>query len=291
MQTYGEIKRKLFMLPGLRYAVINVDDPFGKEILAGLPGHVQAVAYSLDPQTATEVDAEHQGNVMYLGCVHATNLSLQPKGLSCQLNSPWGSANLQSELLGRFNASNLLAVAAVLLLRGNAIDDVANALSHLQSIKGRMQTFTDKSQPLVVVDYAHTPDALEQALQALQAHCKGDIYCVFGCGGDRDTGKRALMGKVANDYCQHITLTNDNPRSEDPDAIINDILGGITDKGKVHIETNRHTAIQVTIAQATPKDVVLVAGKGHENYQLIADRRLPFSDIDTVNELLQEAAQ
>ena len=194
-------------------------------------------------------------------------------------------------MLGRFNASNLLAVASVLLLKGLALDVVASELSVLQAIPGRMQAFHERQQPLVVVDYAHTPDALEQALRSLKHHCEGDLYCVFGCGGDRDKSKRALMGKLADQYCQSITLTNDNPRTEDPLDIIHDILDGIADQQKVVIETDRLTAIRVTLAKATAKDIVLVAGKGHENYQLIGGKRLPFSDIDTVSGLLQETAR
>jgi len=289
--SYAAAKQQLFHSNGLRYAVINVDDETGRAFIRQLPDSVRFLAYSLDAQTALETDAVFQDNVMYLGCATASGLTLTSKGIEMELDSPWGCASLASRLLGRFNASNILAVVSTLLLQRLPMDVIVKAVKRMKPVAGRMQTFREKHQPLVVVDYAHTPDALEQVLVALKEHCRGKLYCVFGCGGDRDTSKRAMMGAVAEQYADAITLTNDNPRSEAPEDIIEQIIAGISDKQRVSIEKDRLTAITSAIHAASQKDVVLIAGKGHETCQIIGDNVLDFSDIDTVSACLHEASR
>ncbi|WP_126453504.1 UDP-N-acetylmuramoyl-L-alanyl-D-glutamate--2,6-diaminopimelate ligase [Sulfuriflexus mobilis] len=286
MENYARSKQLLFEQAGLRYAVINADDAFGRELLISLPDSVQSVAYSLSEEGNAE-STELRHSVMHLGCVQGSDLHFSGDGMSVQVSSPWGDGELQSPLFGRFNASNVLAVMAVALLTGMRLPSVLAGIQQLQSVPGRMQKIESaKGQPMVVVDYAHSPDALEQALSALRVHCRSELYCVFGCGGDRDRGKRPLMGSVAEQWADHIILTDDNPRSEDSRAIIEDIRGGIQNTDKLHIETDRRAAIAYAIARAGSSDIILVAGKGHENYQLIGDQRLPFNDAEVIAECL-----
>jgi UDP-N-acetylmuramoyl-L-alanyl-D-glutamate--2,6-diaminopimelate ligase len=179
-------------------------------------------------------------------------------------------------------------VLAVLLVAGVPLQEAANALAHAQPVAGRMERFGGTDQPLVVVDYAHTPDALEKALQALREHTFGKLVCVFGCGGDRDRGKRAQMGRIAEQLADVVILTNDNPRHEEPESIIRDIATGMQTTPSV--VPNREHAIRAALAEAQLGDSILVAGKGHEEYQQIGDRRLAYSDRDTVRALLGEAA-
>lgn len=281
MTSYGRAKQRLFKMPGLRYAVINVDDEFGRELLRSLPDGVQAVAYTL-------ID---KGDVKCAQLVCGTLLRQGLDGLEMQVTTPWGEARVASRLLGRFNASNLLAVLAALVVSGISLDDVVQKLGRVRPVPGRMECYGGRhDKPLVVVDYAHTPDALSQVLQALREHCHDTLWVVFGCGGNRDRGKRPLMGEVAQRYADQVVLTDDNPRYEDAGDIIADILAGVKSPQSVHVERDRAQAIAWAVSQATAHDVVLIAGKGHEDYQLIGDEKLPFSDSEQVRNLLQEAA-
>lgn len=289
MESYARSKQMLFEQPDLRYAVINADDSFGREILTSLPDTVQSVAYSLSDQGNAEA-SELRNSIMHLGCVQGSDLHFSPDGMSMQISSPWGDGELKCPLFGRFNASNVLAVLTTALLTGMRLPEALQGIQQLQSVPGRMQHVDAVSgQPLVVVDYAHTPDALQHVLEALRVHCQGRLWCVFGCGGDRDRGKRPLMGSIAEQFADEIILTDDNPRSEYSMAIIEDIRGGIQKIENLHIETDRRTAIAYAIEHAADKDVVLVAGKGHENYQLVGTERLPFNDVDVITELLGAA--
>ena len=275
MVSYAAAKRRLFNMPGLRTAVVNVDDEFGRKLLGSLPEGVRACGYSLEQRTDTAL------------MVSGTDLRLSPKGLQMEVRTPWGNGTIESSLLGRFNASNLLAVLAVLLMLDVPLNRAIARLARLTSVPGRMESFGGDRVPLVVVDYAHTPDALEQVLIALQGHGKR-LWCVFGCGGDRDRGKRALMGAVAGRYADHIVITDDNPRSEKPDAITADIRAGIPGYIDVDVCHDRAGAIAGAIRQASVQDVVLVAGKGHEQFQQIGDLKRPFSDRDAVRDVLAE---
>ncbi|MCB1727284.1 MAG: UDP-N-acetylmuramyl-tripeptide synthetase, partial [Gammaproteobacteria bacterium] len=207
-----------------------------------------------------------------------------------RFDSSWGTGELQSHLLGRFNAENLVLSLAVLLAWDMPIGSAIAALEQVRPVAGRMMVFLAPHKPRVVVDYAHTPDALEKVLKSLREHATGRLVCVFGCGGDRDRGKRAQMGAVAQRLADRVVITDDNPRSENPRQIVEDILGGMTDRQAAHIEHDRAKAIQVSIAAAAANDLVLVAGKGHEDYQETAGRRFSFSDIAQVQAALHGGA-
>lgn len=277
--SYAAAKKRLFELPGLKTAVINSDDVVGRELLAGLSEEVDAVAYGFSPQFGMN-KCQH---------VVGSDLALNRSGLSFLVTSPWGEGKISSQLLGRFNASNVLAVLSVLLKMGFPFEWVSEQMQSLTTVPGRMERIGgQQGRPLVVVDFAHTPDALEHVLVALRAHCDGKLWCVFGCGGDRDKGKRSLMGAVAERYANQVVLADDNPRTENPDQIIQDILSGIEDSSRVSIEQDRAKAIAYAIQNSQENDVVLIAGKGHEEYQLIGDQKIPFSDRDEVHRLLGE---
>jgi UDP-N-acetylmuramoyl-L-alanyl-D-glutamate--2,6-diaminopimelate ligase len=218
-------------------------------------------------------------------------LILSQAGLHLKVRTDWGNTEIDAPLLGRFNASNLLAVLTTLLVSGVKLDDACQALKHISPPPGRMQTLGGDAHPLVVVDYAHTPDALEKVLATLREIVSGGrLVCIFGCGGNRDKGKRPLMGQAAVQGADEVWVTSDNPRNEDPRHIIDDILAG-TGGGKpdhpLHIEADRARAIFEAIGGAQPGDVVLIAGKGHEDYQEIAGERLPFSDVDVAHKALE----
>lgn len=278
MDAYARAKQRLFCMPGLEAAVLNMDDPFSSRLLAGLPAGVRVVGYSCNDGTALELEQ----------WVRASHIMPEYDGLALTIESSWGSGQLKSGLLGHFNVSNLLAVLAVLLERGIAFDAALGKLSELTTVSGRMQRFGGAGQPLVVVDYAHTPDALEHALKALQAHVGGRLVCVFGCGGDRDRGKRPLMGAVAEQYADKVIVTDDNPRTEAGDRIVEEILAGISERAQVEVIRQRDRAIEQAIREAVPGDLVLVAGKGHEDYQLVGHQVLRFSDQEQVEQCLAE---
>ena len=271
--SYGKVKRRLFMFPGLQSAVINSDDAFGRKLLQDPPGQAQPISYGLDHQ--------------YRPLVSGSHLQLDRNGLRMDINSPWGSGRLQSSLLGHFNALNLLAAIATLGCLNVPLPTSLQRLAEVDGIAGRMQLVNaGESGPLVVVDFAHTPDALQQVLQALRAHCKGRLWCVFGCGGERDQAKRPAMGDIAERFADRVVVTWDNPRNEEPGNIVGQILAGMDQPTAVHVERDRRAAIDSVISAADPDDLVLIAGKGHEEYQLIGDRRLAFSDAGTARAAL-----
>jgi UDP-N-acetylmuramoyl-L-alanyl-D-glutamate--2,6-diaminopimelate ligase len=272
MAAYGAAKASLFSAPGVRHVVINRDDPFGRELLGGLGKNMRVTTYGLEG-----------------GGVTARSLKLTHRGMALRVDSPAGRVAFTSPLFGRFNAYNLLAAFATLLALGLSAQEAAHRLSAAQPAAGRMERFGgEKGAPLVVVDYAHTPDALEQALAALREHTDGKLICVFGCGGDRDRAKRPLMGAIAERLADRVYLTDDNPRTEDPEAIVADIRAGMS--GEAHVIRNRPQAIAHALAGAGDKDIVLVAGKGHEGCQQVGSERLPYSDRDTVRALLARVA-
>ena len=280
MQDYADAKARLFRVAGLSLAVINVDDPVG----ANLATEVRPRTFTLAVGSGTDV--------MRLGdrYLQLTGVDVRADGLRMHFDSSWGAGELQSHLLGRFNAENLALALGVLLAWDMPIGSAIDALEQVRPVAGRMMTFLAPRKPRVVVDYAHSPDALEKALGALREHVSGRLICVFGCGGDRDRGKRPQMGEVAQRLADQVILTNDNPRGEDPQQIITGILSGMGDRNSVHVEPDRAKAIQVSIAAAAANDLVLVAGKGHEDYQETAGRREPFSDIEQVRSALQGSA-
>jgi len=265
MQAYGAAKARLFAWPGLDWAVINVDDGFGRALADGLPAGVRRLRCAIDGAAAE---------------IRASAVRTDARGLRFQLATPWGEAEVTTALLGRFNVANLLGVVGALGALGVDFALICDALAALQPVNGRMSRLGgDGMQPLVVVDYAHTPDALEQALLTLRAHCAGALTCVFGCGGERDAGKRPQMAAIAERLADRVVVTDDNPRSEDGDAIVAQILGGFDRPHAAVVQRDRAAAIDAAVRGAASADVVLIAGKGHEHYQEIAGRRLPFDDL------------
>ena len=209
------------------------------------------------------------------------------RGLKLDITTPWGSARLSSQLIGEFNAANLLGVLGVLMAAEVSLQDAVDALAQVEPVPGRLQMVRLPNAPLVVVDYAHSPDALEKVLRTLQNLLPpgAKLHCVFGCGGDRDPGKRPLMGEVATRLSNRVIITSDNPRSEDPRAIIEDIVAGA--HPNFAIETDRSSAIFSALQSAAPDDAVLIAGKGHETYQEVGTQRLPFDDVQVAREGLR----
>ena len=278
MEAYGAAKAKLFAWPGLRSAVINIDDAFGRELAAQLPTGVQALRFSMAD------DSEAQ--------VAASAIVTSAEGLAFQLRTPWGTRAIHSHLIGRFNVANLLAVVACLGALGEPFARVVEAVEQLQPVNGRMSRLGGlRGQPLVVVDYAHTPDALEQALTAVRAHCAGKLICVFGCGGERDAGKRPLMGEIAARLADVAIVTDDNPRGEDGDAIVAQIVAGMVAARAMTVERDRAVAIADALQLAHAGDVVLIAGKGHETYQDGATGKRPFDDLAVAHAVLERISQ
>jgi UDP-N-acetylmuramoyl-L-alanyl-D-glutamate--2,6-diaminopimelate ligase len=268
LSRYAAAKTKLFDLPGLRAAVLNLDDALGAELARRLAGRMRTIGYSLSPQRPVGVDEY----------VVARSDS--------ELESSWGRATVRLPVLGRFNVSNALGVLGCLVARGIPFEHAAQLLAKLPPVPGRMQAVGE--QPLVVIDYAHTPDALENVLHALRpvaARRGGRLAVAFGAGGDRDPSKRPLMGEIAARLADRVLITSDNPRGEDPAAIIAEIEKGIS--GKHEVEADRAVAIEKVISQAQGNDVVLIAGKGHENYQEIAGKRTHFSDEEQARAALR----
>ena len=262
MEQYGRAKARLFHWPGLRHAVINLDDDFGVQLAASLDrSQVDVLGYGLGK-----------------GEISGHRLDLSKRGLTLEIETPWGAGLIRSRLLGGFNAANLLGVLGTLLAAEVALDDATRVLEQVEPVAGRLQMVRRPGCPLVVIDYAHTPDALEKVLETLRGvlGTEGRLICVFGCGGDRDPAKRPLMGEIATRLADLAVVTSDNPRSEDPAAIIDQVIAGA--HPNYWTDPDRAAAIARAIREAGEQDVVLLAGKGHEIYQEIAGRRLPFSD-------------
>lgn len=278
--AYTDAKRRLFHTPGLSTLVLNVDDAFGRELAASPPPGVALVCYS--------TDARFEQRQCRGDWLHAQQVERLERGLRLSLvTSRWGTARLETRLLGAFNAANLLAALGALLAAGVDFDSAVQQLSRVDTVPGRMEAFGVHGQPLVVVDYAHTPNALDNALRALRPHCRGELVCVFGAGGDRDRGKRPRMGAVAEALADRVILTNDNPRGEDPGSILDQIAAGAQVPGRLQRIPDRAQAIDTAIQEAAADDLVLVAGKGHEDYQQIGNRRLAFSDRARVQQALR----
>ncbi|MEZ0469264.1 UDP-N-acetylmuramoyl-L-alanyl-D-glutamate--2,6-diaminopimelate ligase [Luteimonas salinilitoris] len=295
MDAYGAAKARLFAWPGLRAAVINLDDDFGRALHARLTA-ATAVPAEEDSTPPTEkvgkpqvVGVSARGDAAAM--VRAGDLALDGEGIAFDLRIGDTVHRLRSPLLGRFNVDNLLAVAGTLHALGEAPADIADALSRLQPVAGRMNRLGGSGgAPLVVIDYAHTPDALEQALASLRAHARGRIVCVFGCGGERDRGKRPQMAAIVEAGADRVIVTDDNPRGEDGDAIVADILPGFADPAAVVVQRDRARAIARAIGEAGAGDIVLVAGKGHEPCQEIGGVRHPFDDAAIARTALEGRA-
>ncbi|MBI2783614.1 MAG: UDP-N-acetylmuramoyl-L-alanyl-D-glutamate--2,6-diaminopimelate ligase [Gammaproteobacteria bacterium] len=266
MAAYRAAKAQLFRQPGLASAVINLDDPAGAELLGALPDGVVGHGYSARGATAA---------------IRAIDAEFSAAGVRARVATPWGEGALVSGLPGRFNLANLLAVIGAACAQGFALAAVLAAVPQLRAAPGRMQSVGGAAGPRVVVDYAHTPDALEQVLAALRESVAGGrLWCVFGCGGERDRGKRPRMGAIAVAGADRVVVTSDNPRGEAPDAIIAEILSGVAanQRDRLLVIPERRAAIARAIADASPADIVLLAGKGHETWQEIAGVRWPCDD-------------
>jgi len=273
MASYAAAKAKLFAYPNLRAKVINLDDEFGKQLAAQAQNNkVKTITYSLKSPKATIFAA----NVMVIGAKTHIYILAPDQGV-----------NFVSSLLGSFNVSNLLAVIGAAYALGFDLSHMLDVIPQLQAPVGRMQCLGSKNTPQVVVDYAHTPDALAQALQALRAHTKGKLICVFGCGGNRDKGKRAQMAQMAQSYADAVIVTADNSRFEDTNAIMADIKQGFTSLQQVKFIADRSEAIFCAIENAQMQDLVLIAGKGHENYQEVQGVKSHFSDIEQASMALK----
>tara|TARA_R110002126_G_scaffold98045_17_gene228134 strand:+ start:1471 stop:2931 length:1461 start_codon:yes stop_codon:yes gene_type:complete len=277
MAEYGQAKSLLFQPDISRRAVLNVSDSFGKSLASRHDIPVWAYGKAEDCQGLPRFLAYHP-------------LTATATGWQCLLTSQAGEHQLQLPLLGEFNVQNALAAISALLALGFDLTALLHAASRLQPLAGRMEQFVFSHDITVVVDYAHTPDALQQALQALRQHCKGQLWCVFGCGGDRDKGKRPLMGQLAQHYADHSIITSDNPRSEEPLQICLDIEAGMHDADNYRIEPDRKLAIKLALASAQPGDVILLAGKGHETTQIIGHEQHHYDERAYVRQLMSEMA-
>lgn len=264
LEAYGEAKARLFHWDGLQYAVVVTNQAFGAHL-----------ADSIDRSCTTVITVGSRAEV------RAEAVRATVDGLAFRFVSPWGSAEVHAPVVGLFNVDNVCCVLAGLLASGVPLEAAVAAAAEFRPVDGRMQVLRHAAGPTVVVDYAHTPDALEQALASLRQSLgdRGRLHCVFGCGGDRDHGKRPLMGAVAARLADRVVLTSDNPRSEDPLAILEAIRAGVTGATELSIEPDRGRAIALAVAVARPGDIVLLAGKGHETTQEIGGRRYPFSDV------------
>jgi UDP-N-acetylmuramoyl-L-alanyl-D-glutamate--2,6-diaminopimelate ligase len=268
MESYGAAKARLFCDMEIDHQVINADDEYGARILA-----------LNDGQERVSFGESEEANVW------ATEVALSATGIKAQIVMPQGTFELEAGLIGRFNLSNLLLTIAITERLGCSLDQIDAALRQITAVPGRMQRVSP-DQPLVVVDYAHTPDALEKALEALRTHCQGHLWCVFGCGGDRDTGKRTQMAAVAEKFADRVMVTSDNPRTEDPQQIIAMIMSGFGNADGVLSDVDRAIAIKKAIAELKSQDILLIAGKGHENYQDIQGVKMPFDDLEVALSVL-----
>ncbi len=266
--SYGAAKAKLFAYPTLKAAVINVDDAFGRTLVAGLAEGLPVYTYGA------------------AGDVRWQDLEFHAMGVRGRWLTPWGDAEFELPLYGEFSVANMAAALAVLCQAGHALSTVVAAAAQIRAVPGRVEFY--HGEPSVVVDFAHTPDALEKVLGALAPHVAGRLICVFGCGGDRDPGKRPLMAQAARRHADELWLTSDNPRSEDPAAIIEEMRSGLDDGAGVHECEDRRSAIEAAIRQAQPADLVVIAGKGHEDYQEIKGRKEPFSDREVVRAVMEQ---
>lgn len=273
MAAYRDAKAMLFEQPGLQHAVFNLDNKTGHDFAKHFSTKIPTITYSTCANSKADVVATH--------CQFTAN------GFRAAVQTPWGSGDISSSLLGHFNLENVLAVVSVLGILGMPFPLIRDRVAQLTPVPGRMVVYQQPNFPVVVVDYAHTPDALENALKALKHHCVGQLWCVFGCGGDRDKSKRAQMGAIAAQLSDRVVITNDNPRSESPEVIANQILNGEQDQRRCHVILDRQQAIQYALTSAGKDDLILIAGKGHETTQVIGEQVLPFNDGEVVERFLR----
>ncbi|MEE9310473.1 MAG: UDP-N-acetylmuramoyl-L-alanyl-D-glutamate--2,6-diaminopimelate ligase [Cocleimonas sp.] len=278
VEAYSDAKEKLFHGSSLKAVVLNLDDEFGRKIAKSLSQEQIVVGYGIG-----EIEGYPSGSLVAIDTKFTVN------GLCAVVQYGSQQGQLAVSVLGRFNLSNLLAALGAMLGLGINFNEAISQLNKVQTVAGRMEK-VGSSSALTVVDYAHTPNALESVLKALREHIENDanLICVFGCGGDRDAGKRPLMATVAEMYADVVIATDDNPRTESPEAIMKDIVTGFKNQQSIIIEHDRSTAIYKALKQAKSGDAVLIAGKGHENGQILATETIPFSDREQVERTLQK---
>jgi UDP-N-acetylmuramoyl-L-alanyl-D-glutamate--2,6-diaminopimelate ligase len=282
MQEYGEAKARLFLAPDLQRIIVNIGDEFGRRLAQSYGGRV--------PLTAVWIGAGESGWLADQ-TLYASAVTADLRGISLHIDGSFGKFELATKLLGGFNAENALVVLACLGSLGISISQAVPVLAQCTAPPGRMEVIEPaaRGKPWAVIDYAHTPDALAKALGALREHCRGSLWCVFGCGGDRDPGKRPQMGAIADELADQIIVTDDNPRSENPQAITRAIIEGIKSHA-ARVIHDRGAAIAAALREASPRDVVLIAGKGHEDYQIYGETRRSFSDRFEAQRYLGAAA-
>lgn len=273
MENYALAKKALFTQHKTKYKIINYDDKLGRKWLQEFSDALIVATTPIDTADLTQ---------QY---VYATDVKYNTSGLKIKFESSWGGGEINPKFIGQFNACNVLLALATLLTLGYPLEQLVAVSSNLHAVIGRMEVFTNDDLPIVIVDYAHTPDALEKAIQAIRLHCDKNLWCVCGCGGDRDKGKRPLMAKVACTHADRVIFTSDNPRSEDPQAIIDDMVGELNNTNYT-VVLDRKSASELAMSLADKKDIILIAGKGHENYQVIGDKRISYSDRVVVENYL-----
>ncbi|EKD71620.1 MAG: hypothetical protein ACD_46C00143G0002 [uncultured bacterium] len=278
MATYAAVKHRFLTHYPMNHLIMNIDDVHGRQWVQALADKRSVFAYSTQPV------ADLPG---YIPHIYTDQIQLSLSGIRAHVYSPWGEGELQLPLIGQFNLSNALAVLTALCVYGVPFQTVLTEFAKLKSVPGRMQLIGEYHQPLVIVDYSHKPDSLANALQALRAHVAGQLICVFGCGGNRDAGKRPIMAKIAETFADTVIVTNDNPRHEDPEEIARQIMQGFERPDQVIVELDRAKAIQKSIQLATIDDCILVAGKGAEQYQQIGDEKIPFDDVTVAQSFLK----
>lgn len=282
VDNYAAAKSRLFQRSEIETAVINIDSDFAQRMIQPVCPSARLLSYSMSDAAAD---------------VFAENIQLHEQGSRFDLRTPWGTDHFELNQMGRFNIANLLAVVAALCAQGVRFDSLKEAVQQLETVPGRMQRVQVSSAkaPTTIVDYAHTPDALAQVLVAVSQHCSGKLWVVFGCGGDRDRGKRAEMAAVAETCADQIVVTSDNPRSESPAQIIADIVGGFAEGSSsakhIHVEVDRKRAIEWAVGAAATEDCVVIAGKGHEKFQIIGPAKIPFDDVQVATATLQRRTE
>ncbi len=296
MDAYVQAKLELLKKPGLAFAVVNLDDAYSEQIIAAVPEFVQLWTFSVNARTLDSGE-----------CVCAANIQRQAEGIEFDVHYKGQIQSVKVPLYGDFNVENVLAVLTVMLAMGISLDEAAERLTCIKPVVGRMERFGAETDPLIFVDYAHTPDALDKVLSSLRKHCKQALWVVFGCGGNRDKGKRSQMGKIAEQWADHIVVTDDNPRYENGLDIVNDILSGCSSAAKnggsvaigkepmrpakVEVIQNREQAIQKVVRSAAKNDCIVIAGKGHEQYQESNGVCVPFSDRQVVMDALSKRVE
>jgi UDP-N-acetylmuramoyl-L-alanyl-D-glutamate--2,6-diaminopimelate ligase len=270
MEEYAKAKFSLFTQHDCQHAVINIDDEVGARWAETLSN---AIPVSLQPTARANA-------------VYATNVEYSESGISLCFDGLYGQGAFTVPLIGEFNASNILVAMATLLAFGVSKEQLIQTAAQLKPVLGRMELFAAPNRAKVVVDYAHTPDALEKALKALRIHCQGKLWAIFGCGGDRDKGKRPMMAEIGERLADKVIISDDNPRSESPQAIVADMLDGLLEPDNAVVEHDRYKALELAIEQSEEGDIILLAGKGHEDYQVLATETIHYSDRESAMQLL-----